>query len=477
MATIANFGNGTGVIYITAANGTTVVTAMANTAANAFDVIMKAKAHKGIANHADGAGLYENNYRYFFNDSGSASIDTLSGDEITDWLVGRGFEGAMIDVKVGADEPTTTLTLPRKGSLQFFRVDSVNTPEIHDIAADDKFVIGDTIVLRNGGVLTSLTSPITVKDGVGNIRLIGGDFILNNDINEGYGHIMLKYSPPSVEGGGDPEWVEVFRNPTSGIPSVQQARANGFGVNGDGQTSALISSGGGVVVNPNTKSRIITLANPNPFNPLSSDFNVTASEVKEGDFYVVYIKGNYTGGAGDIRLFGTPITGTIVPSNTSFSNPVAVMCFYTGGQWLFWSTVDITRYMLDFDLSLTPKYVKATYDFAVNTGAAATYNIGTIPAGSLVDTENAIILTKTALTSGGSAQVGIGLGADTDFIDSFRNYTAAPYNTVNATMKANPTTVARSFFAASDTNITLTISTAALTAGKVEIYVPYTKVV
>lgn len=476
MATIANFGNGTGVIYITAANGTTVVTAMQNTAANAFDVIMKAKTHKGIANHADGAGLNENNYRYFFNDSGAASIDTLSGDEITDWLVGRGFEGAMISVKVGVESPTTTLTLPRKGSLQFFRVDPAGLSEIHDIAADDKFVIGDTIVLRHSEVLGSLASPIVVKSGLGNIRLIGGDFVLNNDISEGYGHIMLKYSIPSVD-GGDPEWVEVFRNPTSGIPSVQQARANNFSVNADGQKSALIVSGGGVVLNPNTDSRILTLANPNPFNPLSADFNVTVSEVKEGDFYVVYIKGNYTGGAGDIRLFGTAITGTVVPSNTSFFNPVAVMCFYTGGQWLFWSTVDITRYMLDFDLSLTPKYVKATYDFAVNTGATATYNIGTVPAGSIVDTENAIILTKTALTSGGAAQVGIGLGADTDFIDSFRNYTAAPYNAVNATMKANNTTVARSFFAASDTNITLTISTAALTAGKVEVYVPYTKVV
>ena len=471
MATIANFGNGTGVIYITAANGTSVVTAMANTAANAFDVIMKAKTHKGIANHADQAGLNENNYRYFFNDSGSASIDTLSGDEITDWLVGRGFEGEFPRAGNFVELNNSEIEVSRKGSLQFVfvRANEVDGLQLDNIVATDKFVVGDCVVLRCIEPLDSVFEPVVLKDGVGNLRLTGGDFILNHDISQGYTHIMLRWDGTV--------WHEVFRNPTSGIPSVQQARANGFSVNGDGQTSALIVSGGGVVVNPNTGSRLITLANPSSINTLSSDFNVTASEVKEGDFYVVYIKGNYVGGAGDIRLFGTPITGTIVPSNTSFTRPVAVMCFYTAGQWLFWSTVDITRYMLDFDLSLTPKYAKATYDFAVNTGATATYTVGSVPAGSLVDIDNAIILTKTALTSSGSAQVGIGLGADTDAIDNFRNYTAAPYNAINATMKANNTIAAKSQFVASDTNITLTISTAALTAGKVEIYVPYTKVV
>lgn len=474
MATIANFGNGTGVIYITAANGTSVVTAMANTAENAFDVIMKAKTHKGIANHADQVGLNENNYRYFFNDSGSASIDTLSGDEITDWLVGRGFEGEFpsLSVSVSSLAPNTLPDIARKGSLQLVKVRALqggvpaDVNNIEDITATDKFVVGDCVVVYIDSVIYSgsETYPLRLIDGVGNLRL-NGNMILENATH----HIMLRFDGTN--------WVEVFRNPTSGIPSVQQARANGFSVNGDGQNTALIVSGGGLVVNPNTASRIITLANPSSVNTLSSDFNVTVADVKEGDFYVVYIKGNYVGGAGDIRLFGTAITGTIVPSNTSFTRPVAVMCFYTSGQWLFWSTVDITRYMLDFDLSLTPKYAKATYDFAVNTGAAATYNVGSIPAGSLVDIDNAIILTKTALTSAGSAQVGIGLGADTDAIDNFRNYTAAPYNAVNATMKANNTIAAKSQFVASDTNITLTISTAALTAGKVEIYVPYTKVV
>lgn len=475
MATIANFGNGTGVIYITAANGTSVVTAMANTAANAFDVIMKAKTHKGIANHADQAGLNENNYRYFFNDSGSASIDTLSGDEITDWLVCRGFEGEFPRVSpfVAHSNPSP-LEMPRIGNFQFIPIRPLQNPNpalwsrIKQIDAIDKYLEGDIIVLH---LIEQSTAPFTVVSGEGNILLANNEdfFVPIHSTSEAPHHIMLRFDGTN--------WVEVFRNPTSGIPSVQQARANGFSVNGDGQTSALIVSGGGVVVNPNTGSRLITLANPSSINTLSSDFNVTASEVKEGDFYVVYIKGNYVGGAGDIRLFGTPITGTIVPSNTSFTRPVAVMCFYTAGQWLFWSTVDITRYMLDFDLSLTPKYAKATYDFAVNTGAAATYTVGSVPAGSLVDIDNAIILTKTALTSSGSAQVGIGLGADTDAIDNFRNYTAAPYNAINATMKANNTIAAKSQFVASDTNITLTISTAALTAGKVEIYVPYTKVV
>jgi hypothetical protein len=185
----------------------------------------------------------------------------------------------------------------------------------------------------------------------------------------------------------------------------------------------------------------------------------------------------YTQNGGDIRLFGTPVTGTIIPANTSFTNPANVVCLYTGVSWQFFCVVDINRYNLDLDELRVKRYAKVSYDFAIQTGATGTYTIGdnALPENSVVDLQDVIIVTKTALTSGGAAQVSIGITGDDDAIDAFKAFSAAPYNAVNSSSKNSTTISGRSIFVASDTDITFTISTAALTAGKVDIYVPYTK--
>jgi hypothetical protein len=471
MPTIANLGNGVGFVYITEADGTTVVSATPNTAANVFGIILKAKIYKGVANHADQAGLNENNYRCFLNDDSLADEDSLGGSiEITDWLVARGFEGEFPRVGSFVFNTDNEIVIPRKGSMQFVFVrQDTGVEEVRNILPSDKFVAGDIVVLRNNTALGAgaSISPVIVKDGVGNIRLTGGDFILNNDIAEGYTHIMLRFDGTV--------WHEVFRNPTSGIPTVQGARANGFSVNGDTHLSSLVTSGGGVVINPNTNGRYITLVSPFPVT-LTGNFDVTASEAKAGDFYFVRIQALYTLGGGDIRLFGTPITGTVIPANTSFNNPANVVCLYTGSSWQFFCVVDINRYNLDLDTLRVRRYAKVTYDFAIQTGATGTYTIGNnaIPANSVIDLQDAIIVTKTALTSGGAAAVAIGLNSDDDAVDGFRAFSAAPYNAVNASTKANTTVASRSIFVSAAADITFTISTSNLTAGKVDIYVPYT---
>ncbi len=468
MPTIENLGNGSGYVYITQPNGATVVSVVENTSSNLLTVILKAKSHKGVANHADNGSFFENTYRYFLNDDAGADIDDLSGSlEITDWLVGRGFEGLFPQDGFFSTPSDGTVTVKRKGSVQIITIRStVLLLEVDTILRSDKTMPNDILIVRSGSASAGVIfSNVLLKNGDGNM-VLNGDCDLNGDNR----YIMLRWD--SIIN----KWVEMFRNPAPFAPTVLEARANGFSVNGDGHTSALITSGGGVVVNPNTQGRYITLSSPFP-QTLIDNFDVTASEAKAGDFYFVRIQAQYTVAGGDIRLFGTPITGSIIPSNTSFSNPATVVCLYSGSSWQFFCTVDISRYNLDFDELRAKRYAKVTYDFAVQTGAIGTYTIGNnvIPADSVIDINNAIIVTKTALTSGGSAQVAVGLDGDDDAIDGFRNFNFSPYNAVNATTKVNSTVNNGAAFIGSSADITFTISTAALTAGKVDIYVPYTK--
>lgn len=470
MATIANLGNGTGLIYVTLASGTTVVSVLDNTSANVVSVVSSGKVNKGVANHADGAGLNENNFRYFLDDDSGADAQDLSGAlEITNLIVGRGFEGEFPRVAGNALNIGGDITLPRVGNLQFVfvRENTSADLEIENLLASDKFVVGDCVILRYGAPLASVSiNTLTVKDGVGNIRLIGGDFILSHDIAMGYEHIMLRWDGTN--------WHEVFRNPISGIPSVQQARTNGFSVNGNDHTTSTITSGGGIVVNPNTQGRYITLTSPSSVT-LNEDFEVSASDAKAGDFYFVRVDATYVTSGGDIKLFGTDLL-TVAPLNTKDGNVANILCLYDGDTWNFTCTVDVDRYNLDLDELRVQKYIKTTYDFAINTGATGTYTIGdnVIPQDAIVDLENAIIVTRVALTSAGAAEVSIGLDADADAIDGFRRFAAAPYSAVRSSAKAQPTISGKSFVAASPTDVTFTISTAALTAGRVDIYIPYT---
>jgi hypothetical protein len=114
---------------------------------------------------------------------------------------------------------------------------------------------------------------------------------------------------------------------------------------------------------------------------------------------------------------------------------------------------------------------RAVYDFAVDGGAVSSITLrgDTIPQGAVI--ENTLIHITTALTSGGSATVGLSSEGAAD-LQAAVAYSGAPWSTTgskhgSATATTAPitTTAAR--------NVVAVIGTAALTAGKFEVIVTY----
>lgn len=106
--------------------------------------------------------------------------------------------------------------------------------------------------------------------------------------------------------------------------------------------------------------------------------------------------------------------------------------------------------------------VRVVYDFAVDGGATATLDLGTAVQACMVTGFYAVV--KTACTSGGSATVQVG---DTNDDDRYLTATAVASLTANATFGENGAFNQVVRLAAGD-KLTMTIATAALTAGKIE---------
>lgn len=474
MPTISNLGNGTGRVYVTLDNGTTIVSSVANTGDNVVSLV---KGGWNVGNVATEGG---STVRYFLNDDGSAPANSVVGAlEITDFIVGRGLnsKAAEMDlVLLGPSGIDPSSPIKRRANVQFLNLRNTATAgtnaNISEIPSADVHVDGDLICfvgyLVNGGVTPNTVTFLNAASG-GNL-VLDGDMVFTGG-NE-YEALWLRYRE------SDSKWVEVMRNPSTTSFTVQQARTNGLGVQGDDANIVSVTAGGTLVLDPNSDSKVVTLTTGS--NPLGANFTVSASSAKAGDSYIIRFAANYIRTGGDVVLFGQAVAGVLVPEVSpnfvqAASNPVNILCYYDGTNWHFSVTVDITRYEIDLGNVIYKKYVKATYDFASVGGNIGTFVLATngIPANSIVPLDEVVIITKTALTSAGSAQVAFGLASDNDALDGFRAFNNALYATPNSTNKSVTTLSSKSFFAASGTNITFTVSTAALTAGKVEIYVPY----
>jgi hypothetical protein len=114
-----------------------------------------------------------------------------------------------------------------------------------------------------------------------------------------------------------------------------------------------------------------------------------------------------------------------------------------------------------------PEYIKLTYDFSKDGGATAdTYRLASV-VGKILITE-AHYYVETAATSGGSATVTI--GAETADADAFMAAAAVASLTANA---VDAVAAGQELVVASGDHISLTIATAALTAGKIHLFLTY----
>jgi hypothetical protein len=111
---------------------------------------------------------------------------------------------------------------------------------------------------------------------------------------------------------------------------------------------------------------------------------------------------------------------------------------------------------------------RVTYDFAVDGGAVSTFDLFTAGADVVLKSFHAYV--KTAATSGGSATVALGVtGSATAFVDT----TAGAVANLTANAVLGSAIAPRRL--PSGSKVIMTVGTAALTAGKIEVVVEYCK--
>ena len=130
------------------------------------------------------------------------------------------------------------------------------------------------------------------------------------------------------------------------------------------------------------------------------------------------------------------------------------------------------------------KIKKFTWSFVANGGAISTIDLGAaddggLPKGAIVDASRSVVQTETVVTGNTNADIKIGLSCsstklgfqatDDDFFLANQDYNAAPFTAIGSVTKG-PANIGM----LDDTAIpTLTITTATLTAGVVNLYVAY----
>lgn len=113
------------------------------------------------------------------------------------------------------------------------------------------------------------------------------------------------------------------------------------------------------------------------------------------------------------------------------------------------------------------QWVMGKYDFAVDGGATtSTYNLVKVPVGYVITEAYAHV--TTACTSGGSATVIMGQTSDTDSIIESVAVASLTENSIHSL-------AAKRYAATGENNILMTIGTAALTAGVIELWVKFRK--
>lgn len=313
-------------------------------------------------------------------------------------------------------------------------------------------------------------------------------------------------------------WIEINRSPKSVI-SRQTLSDNDVIVPVSGTTVVTVASGGGTTtiadsggVTDDGGTRRIQSGVDTSVYDFSGTVNTSNNYIvekpygsaKEGDSYKAIWRAAWTASSSNkVTIFGKDLTAA--EASGGATNPIEISTRYIDGVW----QTGVKKINSDYfepalgnptttDMILTSttagvrswatlgalKYKKYTYDFAVHTGAVGTYSLGTdntelLPAKAIIDGAQSFIQVETALTSSGSPTVEVGLdvgstsGAyladDTNFFTGATAFGATPFNAVGDVVKG--TANVGQLLAAS--KVTFTINTAALTAGKVNVFVAY----
>lgn len=290
--TLAQVGNGSGFVYVTEADGTTIIANLNN------DEFVWQKIQKFANTSApltDPTVEFDATFGYrFFGDTGGSAGSIGTASELTRFLVNRGSQVARY--KESATISGGVLEITRVTNDMSVLTDTeggAGTDDLDTITSSG-VVDGDIIVL----VGADPTHIVTVKHGTGNIFLANSaDFVSGPRQSQ----IILQYYSAATAG-----WYEVTRENT--LPTVANLRANNVAEPIQGCNSTAMGTSGTTTYLPGTDQgyQIIT---GSPILVGNVVFDVGGSPL-DGDEFTVDYRATPTLGGSTVAIFGIVLTAT-----------------------------------------------------------------------------------------------------------------------------------------------------------------------
>lgn len=371
---LSELGNGSGYVYVTLSNGTTIISNPSNTSgiwqqiqkyvsAPLTDPTLQVDATFG--------------YRIFGNTTGASGI--LAGStELTRFLVNRASQTA--SYKKSITIATGVITIDRVTNNMALIVDTEGA-----IAGDDLDTITSTDVVDNDTITiigSNSARVVTLKHGTGNIFLSNNaDFASGNRQTQ----ITLRYYSAAAAG-----WYEVSR--VNSLPTVANQRAVTVpapisGVN----STALTNAGGTINLEPGVDKG---------YQVYTGEFILLASQViqiqpaptvpyLDGDEMIVDYRGLITQGVNTVTIFGITLTATqalqgrvILYAKYKLSNTTWYYSIFYNAR-----NVDVT----------SKSYVDTTFEPVLGSPAADGFILSSLADGtrSWIPNPNGVILTAS----------------------------------------------------------------------------------
>ena len=455
-------------------------------------------------------------YQYFLGD-GSSAEGTVPSDalDITPYVT-NGFKTALypdandISASAGADNISSgTYTYVRRGNLQVLRIDTeaeAAVDSLYRIAEANNQIADRDILIIVGKdparVISIYDHYVTATD------TLTQNICLENATSFGTGSTATygstNYDKASITLMWDANislWIEVNRSPKSVI-TQQKLRDANINIPMKGTKVRTISGTDTINITSGVDEGVQYFKGTAALSAADYTVNKPTGTALEGDTYTVKWGADVTT-TGDVSIFENIITST--EASNGSTKPLEVKTTYVDGAWQDGIIISDSASMepalgnpSSDDMVLTStalgvrswgsiggiRFKKFTYDFASHGGAISSISLGdaasgTFPKYALIDASQSFIVTETALTSSGAADVKIGLAVsatsggylatDDDMFLSQQNFDAAPLAAVG------DVAMGRALVGqlGGTSRVTFEIVTAALTAGKISIYVAY----
>lgn len=347
--TKAQIGNGSGYLYVTEVDGTTIVANIENNT-DAWQNIMNYAA--ASASLSDPTLSVDSTFGFRFFGSTTGTAGSLAGTtELTRWIVNRGLQASL--PKTAATIASGVIEVARAGSIWVIPVSNQGAA-----GTDDLDTITITDVVDNDLLIITGADPAqiaTLKHGTGNIFLSN-----NTDFSTGSRQtsIVLKYSSAATAG-----WYEVMRSNT--LPTVANLRASSVPEPIAGtELTTIVAGGGTITLEPGvSKGWQVFSGNPTLLANVIIEIDATpTTPYLDGEVIVADYRATPTVGAFSVTIFGVALTATqaaegrvIVVAKYKLSNTTwYVSLFYRAHG------VDITN----------KAYVDATFEDALGNPAA-----------------------------------------------------------------------------------------------------------